>query len=270
MFYLKQSHYIKEVGKKFNVNKEYKTKRPCANTEFIQDSEDQCDKPLRNLIGALSYIAEWSRPDISTSVSVLSQRMHDVTEARWKAGIQILKYLVSTADYCLKIDGSLSNDLEVYTDADFAGDISDRKSQSGYMIFLYGNLIAWKSKKQSVVAHSSTDAEYIALHYAIENCTSIYNLLLSINEKVELPIVVYEDNTSCIHSVFNGTSLKHLEVKFHSIRESVNSGLFKLVYVPSNEQKADSLTKVLPKKTFSVIRKEMNLVIRYVKDERGC
>ncbi|KAH9650091.1 protein kinase domain-containing protein [Citrus sinensis] len=140
-----------------------------------------------------------------------------------------------------------------YTDADWAGSVTDRRSTSGYCTFVGGNLVTWRSKKQTVVARSSAEAEYRAVALGICEVFWIKKILKEIKASNSLPMKVYCDNKSAIaiaHNPVLHDRTKHVEVDKHFIKEKLDSGLVCMPYIPTNEQIADILTKGLPKKHF--------------------
>jgi len=148
-------------------------------------------------------------------------------------------------------------------DADHANDREDRKSISGHAIFLNsqqaGGAISWSSRKQSVVALSSTEAEYVASSEALSEIIFVRQLLSDMGNPVlkSIPTIVEEDNQSCIaiaENPVNHSRTKHIDVKHHRIRDEVQKGTIQFVYVPTSEQTADILTKNLPKATFNKFR----------------
>ncbi|XP_043692859.1 uncharacterized mitochondrial protein AtMg00810-like [Telopea speciosissima] len=116
----------------------------------------------RSAVGALQYVT-LTRPDVSFAVNLACQFMHSPTEEHWQLVKRIIRYLKSTQMAGLLIERSPSRSLQVFTDADWAGDGSDRKSTGGFTIFLGPNLVSWVSHKQRIVARSSTEAKYKAL-----------------------------------------------------------------------------------------------------------
>lgn len=120
----------------------------------------------RSIVGELQY-ANVTRPDISYSVNKVSQYMQQPLDMHWKAVKRFLRYLTATITFSLTFSPSKSLDLVAFTDADWTVDLDDRKSRSGYCIFLGDNLISWSLKKQAIVSRSSTEAEYRSLAYVI-------------------------------------------------------------------------------------------------------
>ena len=201
----------------------------------------------QRLVGKLIYLAH-TRPDIAYAVSVVSQFMHDPRERHLQAVNKILQYLKSSPGRGLlfKKEGKLA--MEVYTDADYAGSIVDRRSTTGYCMFLGGNLVAWRSKKQNVVARSSAEAEFRAMAQGICELLWMKIILDDLKIKYEVPMRLLCDNKSAIsiaHNPVQHDRTKHIEIDRHFIKEKLDNGLVMTTYVPSEHQLADALTKGL-------------------------
>ena len=146
--------------------------------------------------------------------------------------------------------------MEVYSDADWAGAKTDRRSISGYCTFIGGNLVTWRSKKQNVVARSSAEAEFRALAHGICEAIWIKRVLEELEVPITTPMRVYCDNKAAISIAHNPVlhdRTKHIEVDKHFIREKIESGLISIPYIPTTQQVADILTKGLPNQQFSVL-----------------
>ena len=174
------------------------------NVKLYEDQEELLSNPerYRHLVGKLNYLTI-TPPDISFVVSVLSQYMKDPHLPHWEAVIRIVRYLKSHLGCGLlyKTNGHLQ--IEAYTDTDWVGSLSDRKSTIGYCTFLGGNLITWKSKKQIVVARSSAEAEYRAMTLTSCELMWIKHLLEELKFVVMLPMTVHCDNEASIHIASN-------------------------------------------------------------------
>jgi hypothetical protein len=143
--------------------------------------------------------------------------------------------------------------LEGYTDSDWAGNSLDRKSTTGFCTFIGGNLVTWKSKKQTVVARSSAEAEYRAM--ASTACELIWLKLLleDLGIQCKPPIQLHCDNQAAMHIAANPVfheRTKHIEVDCHFVRHQVQSKIMQTVYTKSCDQLADIFTKVLPSAQF--------------------
>lgn len=151
-----------------------------------------------------------------------------------------------------------------FSDSDYAGDRATRKSTSGYISKLCNGPITWSSKKQNSVSLSTTEAEYIAASSAVKEVLWLHQLLDDIDEsdKVNKPTVLYIDNQSAIKLVKNSefhNRSKHIEVRYHFIREKYNSGDIVPMYVQTNNQEADIFTKGLSKKVFETLRQKIGM-----------
>ncbi|XP_039011431.1 uncharacterized mitochondrial protein AtMg00810-like [Hibiscus syriacus] len=123
------------------------------------DGEEVDRGRYQRLVGKLIYLSH-TRPNIAFGVSVISQYMHAPKEKHLEVVYRMLRYLKVTPSKGLHFKKNTSRDIELYTDADWAGSVSDKRSTSGYCSYVWGNLVTWRSKKQSVVARSSAEAEY--------------------------------------------------------------------------------------------------------------
>ena len=144
--------------------------------------------------------------------------------------------------------------LHGFSDADWAGCVDSRKSTSGYAFFLGNSLISWASKKQSIVALSSTEAEYVALCGAAQETVWLRNLLQDVGLSQKDATLVREDNQGAMCLARNPkdhTRTKHIDIKYHYTRQVIEERKLKVEYVPTGEMVADTLTKGLPKPTFT-------------------
>ncbi|RVW85288.1 Retrovirus-related Pol polyprotein from transposon RE1 [Vitis vinifera] len=168
----------------------------------------------QRLVGRLIYLSH-TRPDIGFAVSAVSQFMHSPTEEHMEAVYRILRYLKMTPGKGLFFRKTENRDTEVYSDADWAGNIIDRRSTSGYCSFVWGNLVTWRSKKQSVVARSSAEAEYRALAQGICEGIWIKRVLSELGQTSSSPILMMCDNQAAISIAKNPVHhdrTKHVEM----------------------------------------------------------
>ena len=222
------------------------------------------DIGYKNLIGALLYISVNTRPDISYSVNYLSRFQDCCNETHFKYALRILKYLYRTRD--LRLDYKRNEKCETidcYVDADWAGDHLDRKSTSGYVIRLYGNVIGWKSKKQRCVTKASTYAEYVALSEAVSELMSIREIMKIFNVDLDdNPVKIDEDNSGVMsiakHGNFTKNS-KHIEVHYHYVHECLKENKINILKVSTDENTADIFTKALCREKFERFRSWMNV-----------
>lgn len=150
-----------------------------------------------------------------------------------------------------------------FVDADYAADEEERKSTSGYLFKVFGNVVSWTSKKQQVVACSTTEAEYVAMSLAVQEGLWLRGLLA--DPLIEMKSITdFEDNQSAIRLAYNmeNKKVKHIDVKHHFIRQMVEENIVDIHHVSSNEQEAEILTKPLPKQQFLNLISKLSLIHR--------
>ncbi|KAM7509738.1 hypothetical protein LguiB_008613 [Lonicera macranthoides] len=227
--------------------------KPCS-TPMIPNVQLTKDGPLfedpekyRRLVGKLNYLTV-TRPDIAYSVSVMSQFMSSPTIHHWEVLEQILCYLKGAPGRGILYANHGHTRIEGFSDADWAGSKVDRKSTSGYCIFVGGNLVSWKSKKQNVVARSSAESEYRAMAQSVCEIMWICQLLNEVGIKTSVPAKLWCDNQAAIHIASNPVfheRTKHIELDCHFVREKIQQGLISTGYVKTGEQLGDLFTKAL-------------------------
>jgi len=230
---------------------------------------DDCDSsipnfPYQEIVGSLLYLATHSRPDIAQAVSVVSQYATNFREIHCNAVKRILKYLRGTTDFALCYSSVPTGNqvLVAYTDADYAGDLNDRKSRSGSLLFLNNGPVLWLSRKQPCTASSTTESEYIAASLTSKEIVWARRLLHDLGFPQSKPTSLFSDNQSAIRLVQNPEfhkRTKHIDVVYHLIREIQNRGEITIFYVPTRLQLADILTKALTPDVFHKLRAALNL-----------
>lgn len=220
------------------------------NSESIE-IEERC----RAAIGSIMYAMLCSRPDLCISISILSRYQSTASSQLWQSIKRVLRYVQKTQNLSLvfrKTD--FQNEIEGYADADWAGDRTDRKSTSGYVFKVFGCTVSWCSRKQSSVALSSTEAEYIALSLAISEACWLKSLISDLKICDSLNVMIYEDNQSAIKVCRNPEfhkRLKHIDIRYHFIRDKINDKTVSLKYIPTKLQLADLFTKPLSLSSFN-------------------
>ena len=215
-----------------------------------KDTEVDTKFRYRALIGQLMWIARCTRPDILFATSYLSQFSNFANKLHWDALIRVLRYLKNTIarPLILKLTDDIKGcRLNIETDSDWAGDKIDRKSFSGTLVFFNGGLLNFNVNKQATVSLSSTEAEYIAASESCKDGLYFRNLISEIRP-VELPINVGVDNLGAgfmAQNAVNNGRTKHIDIKYHIIRDWITNGVFELFHVPSNLNRDDLLTKAL-------------------------
>ncbi|EXB96864.1 hypothetical protein L484_016637 [Morus notabilis] len=199
----------------------------------------------QRLVGKLIYLSH-TRPDISFAVSMVSQFMHAPYEEHLEAIYKILRYLKGTPGKGLFFQKSDQRRIEVYTDADWAGSVTDKRSTSRYCTFLWGNLVTWRSKKQNVAARSSAEAEYRAMAQGICEILWLKKVLEDLHEPVQLPMKLFCDNKAAISIANNPVQhdhMKYVEIDRHFIKEKLEDGVICVSFLPTTQQIADAFTK---------------------------
>lgn len=261
---LHQTSYAKRILDRFNMSECSGVATPVDSNQILDDSPDSeiSTFPYREAVGSLMYLAVATRPDISFAVGVVSRFLEKPTYAHVTAVKRILKYIKATYNYGIRFDPTESIELLGYSDADYAGDRQTRRSTSAYVFLFGGNVISWSSERQKCVALSTTESEYMAASNAIKELLWLQNLLMElIGADVKTTFLM--DNQSAIRLIKNPEfhkRTKHIDVRYHFIREKFEEGRFNLDFVPSEEQVADVLTKGLPKGRFSFLRGLLNIV----------
>lgn len=266
-----QTKYIEETLERFD-HSQAKTKYtpiPIDWDPTRATNEKQQIKFIRHyqaIVGCLIYISTSTRPDITYAVIELSRHNQNPQKYHLNVAKHTLKYLLCTKDYKLRYSAD-GESLIGYTDSDWARDKSDRKSISGNCFFLAGGAVTWASKKQSTVALSSVEAEYIAAGFAAQQAMWIHHLFheLSINTKGKIkihihiqdldefkkqfPINLLSDSTGAIAHASNPVQhsrAKHIDIKYHFVRQCVEENYITFKYKQTNDMTADIFTKPLP------------------------
>ena len=268
--YINQSAYIKSALDTFSLKDSNAVVTPMENKfSSIKFAEHMAptNGPYNQLIGTLLYLSTHTRPDIAYSVGYLSRFLKNYKEIHWNAAKRVLKYLKGTMDHGIMFDGNCPLEIECYVDADWGSDVnSERKSTTGFVFTACGGPISWKSRKQSVVALSSCESEYVALAEAIKELTWLINMIgeikvIELGSKPE--VVVNIDNMAAKYLAENEVvhaRSKHIDIKYHFVKEKLLDGLFKLVHVASENNSADGFTKPLGGPAFKKFRDAVGVV----------
>lgn len=205
-------------------------------------------KEYKSIVGALRYLTH-TRPDLSFTVGVVSRFMEKPTVKHLQAVKGILRYVKGTLSYGLTYKrGESKVTLTGYSDSDFGKDLDDGKSTGGVAFYMNGNLVTWTSQKQPSVALSSCEAEFMAATMAACQGIWLRRLLTEITGQKVPPVTLFVDNRSALdlmkNPVFHGRS-KHINTRYHFIRECVENGEIVVNHVCGTKQKADILTKTM-------------------------
>ncbi|XP_019150243.1 PREDICTED: uncharacterized protein LOC109147061 [Ipomoea nil] len=200
---------------------------------------------------------------LTRAVNRLCQFMRTPTDEHWAMLKRVLRYVKGTLTHGLRLSASSSSDVHAYSDSDWAGCPMDRKSTSGYAVFLGSNLVSWVSRKQRTVARSSTEAEYKGLADVAAEVTWVMSLLRELGLNSGNPATLWCDNLGatymCANPVFHART-KHVEIDYHFVRDKVSTGEFLVNFVSTKDQLADIFTKPLASARFSSLRENLNVV----------
>ncbi|KAK1587599.1 hypothetical protein Q3G72_014626 [Acer saccharum] len=226
--------------------------------KLAKDSEGKkVDNTLfKQIVGSLMYLTA-TRPDIIYAVSLISRYMECPDEYHLLAAKRVLRYLKGTIDFGILYKKEEGFDLIGFSDSDYAGNLDDRRITSGYAFMMSSRDVSWSSKKQQVVTLSTTEAEFITTTSC--ECQAIWlkRILEMLHKSQREPIQIYYDNSSTIklskNPVLHGRS-KHIDVRYHFLRDLAKGGSIELVYCQSENQIADILTKSLKLAAFEKLR----------------
>eukprot|EP00253_Pinus_taeda_P003667 PITA_03667 len=258
--FISQARYVNQVLSRFNMQECKAAITPTVMGLKLsrENSSKDFDPSLyKSIVGSLMYLTA-TRPDIMYAVSLISRFIERPKEAHCQAAKRILRYVKGTKMFEILYNVSEHSDLVGYTDSDWAGSVDDRKSTSGYVFHMGSGAISWASKKQSIVALSTAEAEYVAATATTCQAVWMRRMLRSLGQEQAKATMIFCDNISAIalsnNSVFHKRT-KHIDTRFHYIRELVNNGEIVLEHCRSQEQVADILTKPLDQKSFEFLRK---------------
>jgi hypothetical protein len=234
---------------------------------LVDTSSELVDATLYiHIIGSLMYLTI-TRPDICFAVNIFSQYLVEPKRVHLVVAKHVMRYLKGTLDYGLCYIGDCDFILYGYTDSDWVGSALDRKNTSGYCFSLGSAMTSWQSRKQSNSALSTTEAKHIAACFT--SCEAIWLrklLTCMFYLEMEVTMILY-DNQSCIKMTENPVfhdKTKHIEIRYHYIRDMVQKGVVKLHYVGTDAQVANVLTKPLSRvkleyfrEKFCVVRKDL-------------
>jgi hypothetical protein len=218
---------------------------------------------FRSIVGSLRYLVN-TRPDIAYSVGMVSRFMEAPTSDHWAAIKRIVRYIAGTSKYgCTYLNKPTSGlKLLGYSDSDHAGDLENRKSTSGVVFFLNGNVVTWTSQKQRVVSLSSCEAEYIAAASAACQGVWLSRLIADLTgEKLQKFKLLMDSKSAlelCKNPVYHERT-KHIDTRYHYIRECVANGIAEVEHVSTVKQLADILTKPLGRVKFVEMRQELGV-----------
>ncbi|POW22754.1 hypothetical protein PSHT_00941 [Puccinia striiformis] len=265
---LSQEKYVDGILAEYNMTTNRSVDTPMVpNTRLVASTEHERVEfrrlgiNYRRAIGSINYLSVSTRPDIAFTVSQLSQHLENPGIKHWRAFLHLLRYPSGTKSAGIRVGGGKQSVL-VYTDADWANCVDTRRSYSGYLVKWGNSVISWKSRKQSSISSSTTEAEYRALYEGVQEAIWLRRLFESLGYPIDGPIPIFSDNQAAIALSCNPLhqqQTKHIDLKYHWVREMVESGEVKISYIPTATMPADGLTKSLAKPRHQVLFNFINI-----------
>jgi len=201
----------------------------------------------QSIVGSQMYAMLATRPDLAQSIQQISQYSQKPTMTHLKAARQGLRYLKGTIDQGITYDGKKGLVFKAWSDASWGAE-EERESVSGSLFTMAGGAVTWSSKKQSSVALSSTESEYMAILHALKELIWIQRLLKELGYDISNQNTIYTDSQSAIalaHNPEHHARTKHIDIQYHFVRNCVEDGRLTLEYCPTNDMVADGFTKAL-------------------------
>jgi hypothetical protein len=265
LIFICQKKYAREVLGRFGMEHSNAVQNPivpgCKLTKNEENAKGVNTTEYKQLVGSLLYLTA-TRPDLMYAVGLVSRYMKRPTEMHLQAVKRILRYLRGTTEFGIIYRKGDEGQLRAYADSDYAGDVDDRKSTSGFVFMLGTGAVSWSSKKQPVVTLSTTEAEFIAAASCACQGVWLRRILGNIGLEQVTSTVIYCDNNSAIklskNPVLHGRS-KHIDVRFHFLRDLTRDGVVELVYCNTQEQIADIMTKPLKLEAFLKLRDKLGM-----------
>lgn len=264
--HMSQIQYLSKVLNKFGMNECKPAATPIEKGLHLtnEPSDDNSNVPYRELIGCLTYATQTTRPDLCAATNYFSRFQCCYTHEHFTHAKRVLRYIKNSIDINMVYTRDESAGILIgYADSDWAGDKNDSKSTSGYVFKIFGNTVSWASRKQDVEAQLSAEAEYKALAEALNEAEWIKQFLIELGFTLDKPIPIYEDYQSCMkvaQEPKENKRRKHVAVRYHFVRETVENKIARIIYIPTGEQTADIMTKGLGRIQFLRLRSHLNLL----------
>ena len=272
---LSQQAYIDQLLKRFNLQEVKPATTPlssgirltqddCPTTD--EDRTDMANVPFASLVGALMYAAIGTRPDIAFAVGALSRFLNNPGRRHWSEAKRVLSYLKGTSHYAIRYSSDSSpagrttgysrgvamkpieGPIEGFSDSDWAGCVDTRRSTSGFVWIMNGGAVCWRSRLQTIVALSSTEAEYVGATPAVQEILWLRDLLYELGVADPAPSLLNMDNRGAVsltRGAGDSNRTKHIDIRHHFIRSHVENKHIRVQYIPTDEMTADILTKNL-------------------------
>ena len=259
--FLHQSSYASKVLSKFKMESANPVCVPADLNQVLCAPENKSvieKVPYREAVGSLMFLAVVSCRDIAYAVNSVSKFSEKHDASHWNVVKRIVKYVAGSIDFGIVYEAANENfDLTGYTDSDYTGDIDTRRSTSGFVFFLCDGAVTWCCQRQKTVTLSTTEAEYVAAALAAREAVWLRQVLKDLAREQNDATCLFIDNQSAIRMLKNPEfhkRTKHIDVKFHFVRDLVENNTLVTKFVSSDEQRADVFTKAFPRSRFSFLR----------------
>jgi hypothetical protein len=257
---ISQPGYVATLLERFQIDNpsKYPIRVPFSRYDIADDNPILLTKQDQSLfmkmVGSLLFLSTRSRPDISFHVNYLSLFMKSATIRQLHLAHRVLQYISQSKNLTLQFHGKTGINFQVYVDSSYASH-DDRKSHYGFSFHLnnFSGSCITISKKAKLLALSSTEAEYLALFEASKTLMWLRQFLEELGYPSSSPTMVHEDNKSTITIISNGNDkgrTKHMDIRYHYVRELAQQKHLSITYCPSSQMTADILTKPLDIKSF--------------------
>ena len=245
-----QSRYAQKVIDRYGLTHAKGMSTPMDPGIDLTESAAPCKQPYREAIGSLMYLMVGTRPDLAFSIGTLAKFVENPSELHWNAVKRVIRYVIHTKELGLVYGGNDLNPPVVYVDADWAGDKSTRRSMSGFVATMNRTAVAWCARQQEVVALSSAESEYISMCNGARETVWLRRLVagMQVVPHAESPTLVQIDNQAAMDLARNtavNRRNKHIDVRYHFIRQTVQDRIIEIEYCPTEDMVADMLTKPL-------------------------
>jgi transposase InsO family protein len=229
-------------GDRFNLNQ-------CPKNDF--EREQMKNIPYASAVGSLMYAQVCTRPDIAFVVGMLGRYQSNPGIDHWRAAKKVMRYLQGTKNYMLMYRRTDNLEVIGYSDSDFVGCVDSRKSTSGYIFMMAGGAVSWRSAKQTLIATSTMEAEFVSCFEATLHGVWLKSFIsgLRIMDSISKPLRMYCDNSAVVFMAKNnksGSRNKHIDIKYLAIRERVKEKKVVIEHVSTELMIVDPLTKGMP------------------------
>jgi transposase InsO family protein len=265
---ISQGQYIRKVLQRFAMSDSHPVSTPVDHSIHLDPANEnnRMNASLyQQAVGSIMYAAVGTRPDLAFAIQTLSQFNHDPSNEHWTAVKRVLRYLKGTTDFGITYDGTKIGDsinVEGYSDSDWASNHINRRSISGYTFLMSGGAISWSSKKQPTVALSSMEGEYMAVTHAWKQLKWHRDFWNALGFPQLTPSILRVDNKAAILLANNPehhNRSKHIDTRYHRIRDEITAGTVDLVWCPTDDEIADIFTKPLPPVKFTRFRAKLGM-----------